>query len=201
VGAGPSGLSGPGVVFLRAINVGGRRVTNDDLRAVGERAGLAATTPYQASGNLLFADADYDGLVDRLGDEFRSAFGFAAECFVWPLSALVELLDDPAAEPMFTERPKAAVHIGFLDAAPGADRLAAIAALEGPDDRFLVHNGGAGGDGGGLWAVLWHRNGGLAESELTQPQLVRAFGLHTFRTRGTVERIAAKLKPLAQGSG
>jgi uncharacterized protein (DUF1697 family) len=152
--------------------------------------------PYQASGNLLFADADTDGLVERLGDEFRSALGFAAECFVWPLSALVSLLDDPTATPMFTSRPIAAVHIGFLAAPPDADRLEAIAGLEGPDDRFFVHNGGAGADGE-LSAVLWHRNGGLSESELTQPQLVRALGLHTFRTRGTVERIATKLRSSA----
>lgn len=39
--------------FLRAVNVGGRRVTNDELRALVEEAGVGDVATYRASGNLL----------------------------------------------------------------------------------------------------------------------------------------------------
>jgi len=55
MGSGRSGVSRL-AAFLRGINLGGRRVTNDRLREPFEALGLEGVATYRASGNVIFDD-------------------------------------------------------------------------------------------------------------------------------------------------
>ncbi len=46
------------VVFLRGMNLGKRRLTNEQLIAVFERSGFADASAYQASGNIMLPRVD-----------------------------------------------------------------------------------------------------------------------------------------------
>src|SRR5271166_3075576 len=56
------------LALLRGVNVGGKLVAMDDLRAIATAIGFADATTYIRSGNLLFscAEADTAALADRL---------------------------------------------------------------------------------------------------------------------------------------
>jgi len=43
------------VAFLRGMNLGGRRIKNDELRRHFEEIGLEQVSTFRASGNVLFA--------------------------------------------------------------------------------------------------------------------------------------------------
>jgi uncharacterized protein (DUF1697 family) len=43
------------VAFLRGMNLGKRRIENDELRAQFEAMGLAEVATFRASGNVIFA--------------------------------------------------------------------------------------------------------------------------------------------------
>lgn len=45
------------VAFLRGMNLGGRRLTNDELRAAVTACGCDDVETYQASGNVVLRDA------------------------------------------------------------------------------------------------------------------------------------------------
>ena len=56
------------VAFLRGMNLGGRRITNDDLRAHFEALGCVEVATFRASGNVVFAvdDEKPAALTERL---------------------------------------------------------------------------------------------------------------------------------------
>jgi hypothetical protein len=45
------------VAFLRGMNLGGRRISNDDLRSRFEALGCEDVATFRASGNVVFAKA------------------------------------------------------------------------------------------------------------------------------------------------
>lgn len=70
--------------FLRAVNVGGRRVTNDELVAAVEAGGFTQVDAYQAAGNLVLDDRDLspDDLTAAVEGAIAGAVGFTAEVVV-----------------------------------------------------------------------------------------------------------------------
>ena len=67
------------VAFIRAINVGGRRISNEELRAHFDALGFGGVSVYQAAGNVGFEAGEPtaeilsrqvdEGLTERLGYE------------------------------------------------------------------------------------------------------------------------------------
>ncbi len=69
------------VAFLRAINVGNRRLKMDLLRAVFVDSGLENVATYIASGNVIF-EAAAPPLPGDLADAFERRVGFRSEVFL-----------------------------------------------------------------------------------------------------------------------
>lgn len=69
------------VAFLRAINVGGRRVKMEVLRGVFERFGFADVATILASGNVLF-DSPSPPVAGDLEVRFESEVGFSSTMFI-----------------------------------------------------------------------------------------------------------------------
>jgi uncharacterized protein (DUF1697 family) len=70
--------------LLRAINVGGRVVKMDRLRALFEELGFARVTSFIASGNVSFEteSGDEAALTARIEDQLLSSLGYEVATFV-----------------------------------------------------------------------------------------------------------------------
>ena len=169
------------VAFLRGMNLGGRRITNDELRTHFEDAGFEGVATFMASGNVVFDRsgelAEAEAAVEA---HLADALGYAVDTYVRPLDGLAKLVARPEADPAGGDFK---VHVIFLKGAVDDEAAAALASLEGPDDRFRPVGR----------EVLWHRRGGLSDAPIQQRDLERALGPEqTMRTLNTVRRIVAK---------
>src|SRR5262249_56400329 len=72
------------VAFLRAINVGGRVVKMDHLRALFEGLGLANVETFIASGNVIFESPvrKAKALEARIEAHLRDSLGYAVGVFI-----------------------------------------------------------------------------------------------------------------------
>jgi uncharacterized protein (DUF1697 family) len=172
------------VAFLRGMNLGGRRIKNDELRAEFEALGLAEVDCFRASGNVVFGSDNGDGsvLTEQIESGLREALGYVVPVF---LRGAAELRDVAAHEP-FDARTlsgsKGKLQVSFLAEAPSsASREQALA--QGNDDDRLAIEGRE---------LYWLPSGGMSESDLDLKALASILGPTTIRTKGTVERIAAK---------
>lgn len=170
--------------FLRGINVGGRRVRNDELRGIVERAGVGAAETYRASGNLLLTvdgDPARDDLAAELAGVLEAGLGYPVPTFVRTAAELRAVADRTP----FPDAPAGGkVHVAFLRAPLTADEEAELRALLYDTDQVVA-------DGPELH---WHMGTGrMMESAMGRPEVERLMGDRwTVRTASTVERMAAK---------
>lgn len=181
------GESGRLVAFLRGMNLGNRRLTNDELRGAVEGAGLAGVATYQASGNVVFDDPGEEPgeVAERLAGHLESALGYPVDTFVRSLDALEEVASwEPPRE---AEREGFKVHVIFLREPPDDEVVRTLDSLEGEDDRFLVRGR----------EIYWLRRGRLSDSPIdaSKPGALTGGATGTMRTMGTVRRIVKKFGP------
>ena len=170
------------IAFLRSINVGKRRVTNDELVAAFVAAGAVDAMAYQAAGNVLFSPVEQVG-TDALSAALAAQLGFAVPVVVRSRTDLEALL---AEEPF----PKAALlratgkaQVIFVKDDLSARSQAAIEAGCPPGDRLVAT----------ATHVHWLPADGVSNSSLRLTDIDRHGGVATVRTRSTVERIVGKL--------
>ena len=105
------------VVFLRAINVGKRRIAMADLQRAYSDAGFASVATHIASGNVIL-DHPHRPSRTMLEEVVEDAFGFRSEAFVRSAREIEDVIArcpwDPEAE---------LVEVSFLERT--ADRVAA----------------------------------------------------------------------------
>ena len=173
------------VAFLRAINVGGRSVTMERLRALFEALRFSGVATFIASGNVIFSTrrSTPATLEARIESRLASALGYDVATFVRPVSDLPAI----AALPPFAtaELPppdEGAVWIGFLKAEPAADARRRFEALSSDLDRLRV-------DGREAYWVCRTR---MSDSAVSSARLEKILGAPaTFRNVTTVRKIAA----------
>lgn len=101
------------VAFLRAVNVGGRRVEMARLRGVLAGLGLGDVRTYIASGNAFFtsSESDHTALVEHIETGLAEAFGFEIPTI---LRTVPELRSELAASPFMGRRPTADERFSML---------------------------------------------------------------------------------------
>ena len=77
---------------------------------------------------------------------------------------------------------KGKIQVVLLQRKPTASNRKEVLALSSSDDR-LASNGRE---------LYWLPRGGMSESELDLNAIGAALGIHTIRTKGTIDQIAAK---------
>ncbi len=169
--------------FIRAINTGGRRLTNDEVVAPFVAMGLEDVSAYQAAGNVAFrSEASPDDLTPGLETALAEAYGFDAPTFVRTADEMADLL----ATAHFTDEQVAAtegrVQCSFLRTEPNAAQLAMLADLCPAEDLSTV--------AGTHW--LWLPRAGISTSAMPVGQVERTLGPMTMRTMGTLERMQKK---------
>jgi uncharacterized protein (DUF1697 family) len=172
------------VAFLRGMNLGGRRIKNEQLRKEFEALDFAEVACFRASGNVVFSvdEADEAKLVRRIEAGLGEALGYEVPVYLRGEDELRGVAGHEPFEPAALEASKGKLQIAFLPATPKAAEQERALALSTDDDRLTV-------DGRQLY---WLPKGGLSESDLDLNAIAAALGPITIRTKGTVEQIVAK---------
>ncbi len=171
------------VAFLRGMNLGGRRITNDELCTCFVALGLRDVWAYQAAGNVVFDSRITTSKLARLIEGgLRDELGYDVPVF---LRSAEEVAAIAAAEPFSDSRGSAGgkVQVGMLREEPSSSARDAALSHATAADRLAI----LGRD------LYWLPAGGVSESDLEFRAIDRALGSMTVRTQGTIQRLAKKL--------
>ncbi len=165
------------------MNLGKRRITNDDLRASFEALGCGEVATFRASGNVIFAkEGRPAGLAGGLEAGLAEALGYEVPVF---LRSAKELLAIAAHEP-FGKKERAAsdgkLQIAMLAKKPSAAAVRKALALSSGADRLAIEKR----------ELYWLPAGRMSDSELDLKALDALLGPMTIRTEGTIEQIASR---------
>ncbi|MFP5387819.1 MAG: DUF1697 domain-containing protein [Thermoleophilia bacterium] len=170
------------VAFLRGMNLGGRRIKNEELQAEFEALGFAEVACFRASGNVVFAaDGSETKLVKQIETGLGEALGYEVPVF---LRSAAELGALAAREP-FGAAEKASegkLQVALLPKKPAAKAREQALAAASDEDRLAIEGR----------ELYWLPSGRMSDSELDLKLLDAALGPWTMRTMGTIEQIVAK---------
>ncbi len=170
------------VAFLRGMNLGGRRLTNDELVAAVQACGCEDVEAHQASGNVVCNDdRKAQDLARALEDGLADELGYAVPVFVRAADEVRAVASaTPFTEDQLADRGKPQVI--FVKAAPSRNELEDIEALV-PEDDVLVPAGRH---------LHWLPAVGVGRSTMDFRRLDELTGGTTVRTHGTVQRLASR---------
>jgi uncharacterized protein (DUF1697 family) len=171
------------VAFLRGMNLGGRRIKNEELRSEFEALGFADVACFRASGNVIFGtEAGGESLVNRIETGLEEALGYEVPVF---LRSAAELLAIAAREPFETALVAASrgkLQVAFLLDAPTKKSRREALDLATDEDRLAIEGR----------ELHWLPSGGISESDLDLKMLEAILGTWTMRSTGTVEQIVRR---------
>lgn len=168
--------------FLRAINVGGRRLSNEELRDHFEALGCEGVAVYQAAGNVAFEarEGSPAELARRLDAGLTERLGYECATF---LRTAEEVRAIAAAEAFDPEAAAAGkVHVALLPAPPESARAERALALATDADRLAF----------GPCELFWLTRGRMMDATVDLAALEELVGPWTMRTKGTIERFASR---------
>ena len=173
------------VAFLRGMNLGNRRIKNDELRAEFEALGFEDVATFRASGNVIFAAAETER--ERADEDDRSTASATRSATRSP-SSCAAAPRSPRSPPRshsrrkLVEASKGKLQVTLLSKKPTAAARKKVLALATDEDGLAI-------DGRELF---WLPSGGTIDSDLDLKAIDEALGKGTMRTMGTIEQIAAK---------
>lgn len=165
------------------MNLGGRRVTNEELCRAAAACGYVDVVAYQASGNLVIhSDQTERQVTQTLEDGLEAELGYPVPTF---LRSAAELERLAGASPFDAEQLAASTgkpQVILLRSPLGEDVVADVQGLAPPGDVIVA----------GDRELHWLPAGGLSDSTLDLRRLDAALGGTTIRTHGTLQRMARK---------
>jgi uncharacterized protein (DUF1697 family) len=176
------------VALLRAINVGGRTVKMEELRAHFAAMGFTGVETFIASGNVLFdvtGEEASEAIERRIEEGLLAALGYRSEAFV---RSSEEMAVAAEREPFPAEDlalDGSALYVLFVQRPLSGEARERVAALNSGNDKLSVCDR----------EVYWWCRGRMSESTLfSGPALGKAIGVPaTSRNITTVRKLAAKL--------
>lgn len=170
--------------FLRGMNVGGHRLTNEELRSHFALMGFADVATFRASGNVVFAGEATrpEAVRARIEKGLAELLGYAVPAFIRSAEEVRKVAARQPFPAKDVEASKGKLQVAMLFQAPKASARKEMQALSSEHDRLLLSGR----------ELYWLPSGGVLESVLDMKGIERALGPMTMRTMGTIEQIAAK---------
>lgn len=172
------------VAFLRGMNLGKRRLTNEALVAAFDGLGFTAVTPFLASGNVVF-DTKKQALA-TLGAKIERGLQAALDYRVPTFLRTAEDVRRVAAHEPFGERllrgTTKNVQVLLLRASPTREAAREVLSFASVEDHLVF----------GSEELYWLPKGNMSASELDLASIERAIGPTTMRAQRTLARLAAK---------
>jgi uncharacterized protein (DUF1697 family) len=133
-------VMGKQIAFLRAINVGGRRIKMDALKILFEEAGLLNVQTFLASGNVVFdaVGEEPSNLEAKLEQLIFETFGFESQVMVRSIEA-IQAVPKYEAFPAADIDKAGAYNVAFLKNEMSAEAQEKLMTLQNEVDRFHVH--------------------------------------------------------------
>ncbi|MGN6664113.1 MAG: DUF1697 domain-containing protein [Solirubrobacterales bacterium] len=173
------------VAFLRGMNLGGRRIKNEELRRHFEEMGFEDVATFRASGNVVFADPKREAeseLARRVEAELDARLGYDVPVFLRSIEEVAAIAAQRPFDPERVERSKGKLQVSLLMEKPGAAAKEKVLGLATEEDLLAIEGR----------ELYWLPSGGISESDLDLKAIDVALGPGTMRTIGTIEQIAAK---------
>ncbi len=174
------------VAFLRGMNIGGRRIKNDELRAEFEALGFEDVSCFRASGNVIFGTAGGEkkaALTSTIEAGLGEALGYEVPVFLRSGAETIAIAAQAPFDPKLVAGSKGQVQVLLLPKKPTAAARKRALALSDEVDRLAIEGS----------ELFWLPSGGISESDLDLKAIYATLGDGTMRTKGTVDQIAAKL--------
>jgi uncharacterized protein (DUF1697 family) len=171
------------IAFLRAINVGGRIVKMDELRALFAALGFSPVETFIASGNVIFAsEREAPALTAEIAAHLQQALGYEVATFLRTVAEVGAVARYQPFTP--AEMASAAMlNVGFLAAPLDDAARATLAGLKTEFDEFHPHGR----------ELYWLMRQKQSESKLTNAIFERRLKTKvTFRGANTIVKLAAK---------
>ncbi len=168
------------IALLRAVNVGGRKVEMEPLRAVADKLGFTEVRTYIASGNLLVTGTGTTASVEaKLEKAIQAKFGIEVPVIVRTAEQWKAYLTTPFPGPAEAEPNR--VVLGLSKSSPRKEAPAELLARAKNGESLVLR-------GDGLW---FHYPGGQAETKITPASVDKAVGsATTARNLNTVRKLA-----------
>jgi uncharacterized protein (DUF1697 family) len=170
--------------FLKGMNLGKRRITNDELGRVFSAIGFESVRTFRASGNVSFETAERDDgvLAQRIETHLGEALGYPVATFVRSAAELRGISARAPFSDLPDEAPRGKLQVALLATAPGAAARRDALALGDERDRLELHGS----------ELYWLPSGGISESALDLRALERLLGAMTVRTKATIEQMTER---------
>jgi uncharacterized protein (DUF1697 family) len=173
------------VAFLRGMNLGNRRIRNEELRAEFERLGFEDVATFRASGNVVF---EVDGkeseskLTARIEAGLEEGLGYAVPVFLRSVEEVAAIASREPFDAKTIKASKGKLQVSMLLKKPSAATRGKVLALATDEDLLAIEGR----------EVYWLPSGGTLDSELDLKAIEAAVGVDTRRTMGTIEQMATK---------
>lgn len=171
------------IAFLRAINVGGRRLKMDVLRDIFMGIqGLSQIETFIASGNVIFdSDVDPKRLEPQIETVLQDKLGYIVETFIRTFDDLRHITQNI---PFSDYNPDAdSLYIGFMRDTPSDESLAKLASLTSDIDFFQVKRA----------ELYWLCRKSISESKVSGNKIEKTLGMPTtLRDISTIRKLLTK---------
>jgi uncharacterized protein (DUF1697 family) len=167
------------------MNLGGRRIKNEELRRHFEEMGLEDVATFRASGNVIFSAPGRGAegkLAERVEGELGQRLGYDVPVFLRSIEEVAAIAAQRPFDPARVEKSKGKLQVSLLKKKPSAAAKQKAIALASDEDLLAIEGR----------ELYWLPSGGLLESDLDLRAIEALLGTDTRRTMGTIEQIASK---------
>jgi uncharacterized protein (DUF1697 family) len=181
------------VAFLRAINVGDRRASREQLTSCLESIGLESVTTFRASGNLIF-DAPRQSrttLTSRIDEALTESLGFDVRAFLRTAAEVHAIAAHAPFPQQVVEASGGKLQVAFLRKQPSKAARDEVLSMATDDDRLAIHG----------TELYWLPSGGQMQTDLNLRAIDSLIGENTRRTKNMIGEIAEKFVSPRTGSG
>jgi uncharacterized protein (DUF1697 family) len=172
------------VAFLRAINIGGRVVKMDRLRALFEEMGHSDVKTFIASGNVVFQSRSRSTAVleKQIEKNLKRALGYEVATFVRSADEVVAIVDHaPFVESELSD-PDHNLYVALLREAPAHECAKAMLKRRSDFDDFHINGR----------EVYWLCRGRFSDSSTSSNELERTLRCAaTVRNSNTLRKLAS----------
>jgi uncharacterized protein (DUF1697 family) len=172
------------VAFLRGMNLGGRRIKNEELRRHFEEMGFEEVATFRASGNVIFSAPEREAegkLGERVETELDERLGYDVPVFLRGIEEVEAIAARRPFDSRLVGKSKGKLQISLLKKKPAAAAKKKVLTLASDDDLLAIEDR----------ELYWLPSGGLLESALDLKAIEALVGVDTRRTMGTIEQIAS----------